>query len=66
MLKARSAFFLVILALMTAAGCASATSRTALDGGQGGGLASPAPRVPDCRNQGSYNRAANLCVSNGP
>jgi hypothetical protein len=23
-------------------------------------------QMPDCRNSGSYNRAANLCVSNGP
>jgi hypothetical protein len=66
MMKVRSALFLVIVALTAAAGCASATSRTALDGGQGNGLASPALMAPDCRNQGAYNRAANLCVSNGP
>ena len=66
MVTVRSALFLVIIALTTAAGCASATSRTALDGGQGNGLPSPGPTVPDCRNSGSYNRAANLCVSNGP
>ena len=58
-MKVRSALFLVIVVLATAAGCASPT-------GLGNGLASPAPTMPDCRNQGAYNRAANLCVSNGP
>ena len=64
-MKLRSALFLVIVVLTTAAGCAS-TGSTALDGGQASGLASPAQTIPDCRNRGSYNRAANLCVSNGP
>jgi hypothetical protein len=63
-MKVRTALVFVTIALTTAAGCASTTGRTALD--PGSGLASPAPTVPDCRNQGSYNRAANLCVSNGP
>ena len=66
MMKVRNALFLAIITLATAAGCATATSRTALERGQGDGLASPGPTVLDCRNQGSYNRAANLCVSNGP
>jgi hypothetical protein len=65
-MKIRSPLFLAIVVLATAAGCASVTGPTALDGGQAYGLASPAQTIPDCRNQGSYNRAANLCVSNGP
>jgi hypothetical protein len=65
-MKVRSALVLAIVVLTGAAGCASAPGRTALGGGQNNGLASPALTAPDCRNQGTYNRAANLCVSNGP
>jgi hypothetical protein len=48
--------FLVIVAAITASGCATGPTT----------LASPSPEIPDCRNQGFYNRAANLCVSGGP
>ena len=62
-----------VVALTALAGCASGTgSLTAADStvvGDHAGRASPstlqAP-VLNCRNRGVYNRAANLCVSEGP
>ena len=62
-MRAMGALFLLIVAVAGAAGCAGGS---AAFGTNGVGLASPSPTIPDCRNQGSYNRAANLCVSNGP
>jgi len=59
-------FLLTVVALTTAAGCASGIGATAVNGTSGDGLASPPTTILDCRNQGSYNRATNLCVSNGP
>lgn len=55
----------VVIAVVAgaAAGCASGI---AVDSTTGTGLASSSTTIPDCRNQGSYNRAANLCVSGGP
>jgi hypothetical protein len=60
-MRSKARLVLVILALTTA-GCASGT---AASWSGGNGLASPSPTIPDCRNQGTYNRAANLCVSGG-
>ena len=65
----RGVLLLGALALTLCAGCASgpwpAAEPTA--GGNGRGFASPATaEIPDCRNSGIYNRAANLCVSAGP
>ena len=59
-MRARSVLFLVMIVLVTAAGCAGAVGSASVDG------SASAPVIPDCRNSGSYNRAANLCVSNGP
>ena len=59
-MRASRALFLVIVVLATAAGCAGAVGSASVHG------AASAPVIPDCRNSGSYNRAANLCVSNGP
>jgi hypothetical protein len=63
--------FLGIVALTTAAGCASGARPVAVDpssAGNGSGPASP-PTVQgqtlDCRGRGVYNRAADLCVSEG-
>jgi hypothetical protein len=53
---------IAIAALTTATGCASTT---ATNWRTGDGVASPSTAIPDCRNQGSYNRAANLCTSGG-
>jgi len=51
----KCAGFLGIVALITAAGCAGGTrSATLQSQGQ------------NCRNRGVYNRAADLCVSEGP
>ena len=57
------------LAMTLAAGCASGTRSVVADPtvtSDGAGPASP-PSVewPRCRNSGVYNRAANLCVSEG-
>jgi hypothetical protein len=60
-MKIPRVFILAIVALTTA-GCVSGT---AANRGTGNELASPSSAIPDCRNQGSYNRAANLCVSGG-
>ena len=64
--------FLGIVALTAAAGCAGGTRSAAVDpslGGNGTGPASP-PTVQsqshNCRDRGVYNRAADLCVSEGP
>ena len=58
------------LALTLCAGCASSPGPAAVEptvGGTGFGAASPpTAAIPDCRNSGVYNRAANLCVSAGP
>ena len=68
----KCAGFLGIVALTTAAGCAGGTGSAVVDpslGSNGTGPASP-PTVQsqskDCRNRGVYNRAADLCVSEGP
>ena len=62
-MRIMGALCFVIVAGTTAAGCASGI---AVDNTTGNGLASSSTTIPDCRNQGSYNRAANLCVSGGP
>ena len=69
----RFTLFLCIGALMAAAGCASGTGSLTADDpsvlGDGAGQAySSAPQRPvlNCRNRGVYNRAADLCVSEGP
>jgi hypothetical protein len=52
-----------VLAAVT--GCAGSVE---LGSTGGGALSAPAGlerQVPDCRNRGVYNRAANLCVSEG-
>ena len=58
-MRMKGVLCLAVLALTTA-GCATGNWKA------GDGFASPTPGIPDCRNQGSYNRAANLCVSGGP
>ena len=61
-MKINGNVFLGTIAITMAAGCASGSvvdRRPRID------FASPSPTIPDCRNQGSYNRAANLCVSGG-
>jgi hypothetical protein len=69
-MKMTGVLVLAIVALTLGAGCASgplAVDSTASGGSMG--TASPPTlwnQVPDCRNSGSYNRAANLCVSHGP
>ena len=62
-----------IVALTAVAGCASgAASLTPGDSGLRGDTANPAApstlqnRILSCRNRGVYNRAADLCVSEGP
>ena len=68
----RWAAVLGILALTTAAGCAGGTRSVTVDpslGSNGVGPASPPTvqsRIQDCRGRGVYNRAADLCVSEGP
>ncbi len=68
----KCALFLGIVALTTAAGCASGTRSVAVDPSVGGDGAAPASpptvqnKILDCRNRGVYNRAADLCVSEGP
>ena len=61
----KGVLLLATLAL-TVAGCASGLKLVSptLDGA--GRASPPTVQMPDCRNSGSYNRAANLCVSNGP
>jgi hypothetical protein len=59
-MRASRALLLVIVVLATAAGCANAVGSASV------GQSASAPAIPDCRNSGAYNRAANLCVSNGP
>ena len=59
----RRVLLLGAFALTLFAGCASGPGSLA----DGPGLASPPTAgIPDCRNSGVYNRAANLCVSAGP
>jgi hypothetical protein len=69
----RFTLLLCIGALMAAAGCASGTGSLTADDtsvlSDGAGQAtSSAPQRPvlNCRNRGVYNRAADLCVSEGP
>jgi len=67
----RWAGVLGIVVLTAAAGCAGGTRSMTVDprlGGNGAGPASPPvqSRILDCRGRGVYNRAADLCVSEGP
>jgi hypothetical protein len=63
----RSAWFLGVLALVACAGCASGGAGPSSGGDPAAHYTSPAlPEVLDCRGRGVYNRAANLCVSEGP
>jgi hypothetical protein len=72
-LGAHIALVLGVFGLAVASGVGCATGVRAGAGGTGGseaavGEASPGavqPEIPDCRGRGSYNRAANLCVSEG-
>jgi hypothetical protein len=70
-MKIMSVLVFAIVAMAFAAGCATGPMSTvdSTASGESVGAASPASvpsQVPDCRNSGWYNRAANLCVSNGP
>ena len=67
----KGVLLLCALALPLGAGCASGGLRSVtvdptLSSNEAG-TASP-PNLPtlDCRNRGVYNRAAGLCVSDGP
>lgn len=64
-MKVSGVLMLAFAAVTLVAGCATGPTSYAGDAT----AASPATlqnQVPDCRNSGWYNRAANLCVSNGP
>ena len=66
---AKTALLLGALALTVCTGCAGGLRPVAVEpaSGDGAGIASPPTlQVPQCRNSGLYNRAANLCVSEGP
>ena len=68
----RWAGVLGIVALATATGCAGGTRSVTVDPSLRANSAGPAPpptvqsRIQDCRGRGVYNRAADLCVSEGP
>jgi hypothetical protein len=66
----RGLLVLGALVVTLCAGCAGAPGSLAVDptlSGAAAGTASPPTlQVPRCRNAGVYNRAANLCVSEGP
>ena len=70
-LRTRVALVLALIGLVavSCAGCATGTGSIADKPGISEGAASTpagaAPLIPDCRGRGSYNRAANLCVSEG-
>jgi hypothetical protein len=61
-----------IVVLTLTAGCGSAILSGAVDqGSSGDGATFRSPtdaqrQIPDCRNRGVYNRAADGCVSEGP
>ena len=70
MKRAARVLVLGIAVLTAVTGCASVTGSGAVEprstSGDGGAVSAPPERqVPDCRNRGVYNRAANLCVSEG-
>jgi hypothetical protein len=61
---------LIGLAVAASVGCATGPRAAVVEprASEGVGSASPRapePEIPDCRGRGSYNRAANLCVSEG-
>ena len=65
----RKALLLGALALTLCTGCTGGLRSVAIEpaSGDGAGIASPPTlQVPQCRTSGVYNRAANLCVSEGP
>jgi hypothetical protein len=70
-MKIMSVLVFALVAMAFVAGCATGPVSTvnSTASGDSMGAASPAAgqnQIPDCRNGGWYNRAANLCVSNGP
>lgn len=70
-MMSKGALFLGVVALVACAGCASGPRSVAVDPTSGGDSVGPAspPTVPTriqrCTT-GVYNRAADLCVSEGP
>jgi hypothetical protein len=73
-MMSKGALFVGVVALVACAGCASGPQSVAVDPTSGGDSVSPAspptlPTVPTriqrCTS-GVYNRAADLCVSEGP
>ena len=71
-LRVRLAVFLGLVGLAAASsvGCATAPRPSVVGAGTSeaagdASLGARAPEVPNCRGMGSYNRAANLCVSEG-
>ena len=71
MMTIKSALLLSLVVLTTVTGCATGIGSGSLGDagyrGDGSGPASIGQSQPlNCRNRGVYNRAANLCVSEGP
>ena len=65
-MMSRVALLLGAVALVLTTGCTTGGFSAAGPAYNAGGAAAPAPVYPlDCRNRGVYNRAANLCVSEG-
>lgn len=60
-MTSRAAFLLGVLALILCVGCAGPSGFVGNDPGFG-----DSSGIPDCRNRGVYNRAADRCVSEGP